>query len=279
MGGPGPLNTVVCSLLITLGAALPLGTVARGSVFGPVYQEILASFAGKESLSPCNIDERFGGQGASLRGVLGKKVEIEFCCEAFTTPRLRYVRMVSFAGQGYDVFNFLAVPAPGCNMPLFGADIVALPGGALAAIDFQPLSSSPDYFTSHAAYSTNADKFRAWQNSFPPGGELPAAAKKYFSPYALWTRLGPDSPVEASTARLQLALLDYCHAYTQLLDSTSSQGTTIASNSKSEDDSESFLSEYLTYRIENDPAKRLLVGAFGLEWTEAVLNDVLFKRC
>ena len=246
---------------------------------------MLASFGRVESLSRCAIDEKYGGGDAPVRGMLGKKVEIEFCCEAFTSPRLRHVRIVSFAGQGYDVFNFLAIPAAGCDLPIFGADIVTLPGGVIAAIDFQPLSSSPEYFSSHAAYLSNAELFRKWQGRFPPGGELPAAARQYFSPYALWTRFGAsgtggsgssdDGPAtrEATLDQVRAALLEYCNAYTSLLGST--PGGTLDPPRAA--DAEHFLAEYLSYRIENDPAKRLLVGAFGLEWTEAVLREVLFR--
>ena len=35
---------------------------------------------------------------------------------------------------------------------------------------------------------------------------------------------------------------------------------------------------YLEYRAVNDPAKRLLTAAFGKEWTEAVLYQVLFPQ-
>lgn len=40
--------------------------------------------------------------------------------------------------------------------------------------------------------------------------------------------------------------------------------------------SKAFLAEYLTYRIENDPAKNMLYGAFGKDWTTRALRTVIF---
>jgi phycoerythrobilin:ferredoxin oxidoreductase len=36
--------------------------------------------------------------------------------------------------------------------------------------------------------------------------------------------------------------------------------------------------EYIRYRLENDPARPMLRSLFGEEWTERVLENVLFPR-
>jgi len=180
--------------------------------------------------------------------------------------------MVSFCGKGYDVFNFLAIPAAEYDLPMFGADIVVLPGGVLAALDFQPLSSSAAHING-AAYQSNLHVFQKWQAEFIsfPGGAMPPAAQRYFSPHALWTRFGLESNSTVGMEKLQVALSEYCRAYCNAL--------TEANPSSAPDlGREKFLAEYLQYRVENDPAKNLLVGAFGAEWTEAALNQVLFPR-
>lgn len=41
---------------------------------------------------------------------------------------------------------------------------------------------------------------------------------------------------------------------------------------------EVFIDRYLKYRIENDPAKRLLQSAFGKRWTSNILEENVFAR-
>jgi hypothetical protein len=76
-----------------------------------------------QNLISVEIDPKF----ASAVGKLGKS-EISFKATAFKSELLRYVRVVSFVGQGYDVFNFLAIPREGVIIPILGIDFVCLPG-------------------------------------------------------------------------------------------------------------------------------------------------------
>ena len=146
--------------------------------------------------------------------------------------------------------------------------------------------------------------------------------QKFFSPYAVWTRLPAPAPAPVSTESSSSgsasaggssssssasgsvsvvggeggdnlmnvvgdAVDAYVRTYTSLLSSTvisghSESSSHSASNSASGSGSgsgsidEDFLRQYLTYRTVKDPAKRLLVGAFGGEWTERVLREVMF---
>jgi hypothetical protein len=178
----------------------PHTNLAPGSQFSTFCQPCLDHFA--PFMAPVDVDPRFS---ACAGAVAGGKVPVEFRASAFRGPLLRHVRVVSFTGEGYDVFNFLAVPAPGVALPLFGVDIVSLPraspspplccdaslpsfcvltissrsssGGSLAAIDFQPhvpdrvaLFQSPLYAPLHAPHA-------AWQALLPPGGDLPVDAQ------------------------------------------------------------------------------------------------------
>ena len=146
--------------------------------------------------------------------------------------------------------------------------------------------------------------------------------QKFFSPYAVWTRLPAPAPTPVSTEsdsgssasgsgssssssasvsvvggegevekggdNLMSVVGDavdaYVRTYTSLLSSTvvsessshSSGSVSGESGSGSGSIDEDFLRQYLTYRTVKDPAKRLLVGAFGGEWTERVLREVMF---
>lgn len=118
-------------------------------------------------------------------------------------------------------------------------------------------------FHTHPAYHSLQCCHHKWHTELPSGGELPLDAQRFFSPYALWTRL----PSIASVV-LENAVEDYVRTYAEVVDNS-------YSNTEYPID-ETFLSEYLEYRIVKDPAKRLLVGAFGEEWTEKVLREVMF---
>jgi Ferredoxin-dependent bilin reductase len=187
-----------------------------------------------------------------------------------------------------------------------------LTGGTLAAIDFQPQSGDSRVFDG-PAYKELSKYSSHWQESLPSGGEMPSEAQRYFSPYALWTRIpaptvsaaaggsasqagssdvhrpsnseGTPAAVSRSSEELMGDIrqsLDtfvrvyakQLHSIRQKRESTSSDNS-LPHTEKGGDD-ESFLSDYLNYRIDKDPAKRLLVGAFGAEWTEASLREVMF---
>ena len=250
--------------------------IPRESIFSAWYSEVTTLMNEKES-SWKNLDvpEEYGGGGSVKLGVLGPRgqgqKEIAFVSEAFKSNRLDYARMVSFSGCGYDVFNLLLMPSMDSCLPIFGADIVCLPGGALAAIDFQPSKdgcSECDYYDSKL-YAPYKDIFGKWQKKLPLGGELPEAAQKYFSPHAIWTRI--PAPLENNLVLFEdvrASLLECLSAYLDL----SNLGYDEAALKPNPE----FVEGYLRYRIENDPAKNLLVGAFGKAWTDSALEQILF---
>lgn len=249
--------------------------IPRESVFSSWYSEVLALVDAKDpGWKSLEIPGEYGGGGNAKIGVLGARgagqKEIAFVSEAFSSSRLEYARMVSFCGSGYDVFNLLLMPKLDSCLPIFGADIVCLPGGALAAIDFQPArdGSVGGYYESKL-YAPHKDIFAKWQKKLPPGGELPEAAQKYFSPHAIWTRIPP--PLESNvalTGDVKYSLLECLGAYLDDLNFDYGEASLKPDPA--------FLEGYLRYRIENDPAKNLLIGAFGKAWTDDVLEKVLF---
>jgi hypothetical protein len=101
------------------------------------------------------------------------------------------------------------------------------------------------------------------------GGDIQAETKRFFSPYAIWTRIPPDSQGDSSSSSSSSSssggadlmrivgegVDEYVRAYSDLLLEHST-----TSSKQSGGISEDFLAEYLSYRIEKDPAKRLLVG-------------------
>ena len=95
-------------------------------------------------------------------------------------------------------------------------------------------------------------------SNFWVGGDLREETKKFFSPYAVWTRLPALESDDDSTSIdegpmgiVGNAVEAYVRTYTTLFDSSNNSNNSI---------SEDFLSQYLEYRIDKDPAKRLLIG-------------------
>ena len=142
----------------------------------------------------------------------------------------------------------------------------------MAAIDFQPHVAERNLlFQTHPTYQSIATCHAKWQTKLPSGGDLPAEAQRYFSPYTLWTRIANDPSNDGLLKVYQeqddpwvvlgQALDEYVAAYATQLTSLSRATTAVGEIHAPMD--EQFLQDYLTYRIEKDPAKRLLVGRYG----------------
>ena len=249
--------------------------VPKESKFRGVYTDLLTLLESKEpGLQRIDIPSKYGGKEDGIVGKLGpsaKQTDIKFVTESYASEHLEYARMVSFCGGGYDVFNLLVMPKVEYNLPIFGADVVCLPGGALAAIDFQPArEGSNEYFRSYI-YDSYASKIGNFKKELPAGGDFPSAAERYFSPHALWTRI--PSLVEGGAAMTLVRDSIVCSfsSYLNLLDVNNNDENRVEFRPQVD-----FLRDYLRYRVENDPAKRLLTSAFGERWTELVLRSVLF---
>ena len=95
---------------------------APGSKFEKWYQNTILTLSNKETLTPIPISPEF----SSNMGLVGKS-SVTFNAKAWESDNLRYIRLVSFVGEGYDVFNFLAIPREGLDIPILGIDVVSLP--------------------------------------------------------------------------------------------------------------------------------------------------------
>lgn len=60
-------------------------------------------------------------------GSVGKKT-VTFQSTAYTSDNFEYLRFVSLNGNGFNVLNILALPKDRFDVPIFGVDIVSLPG-------------------------------------------------------------------------------------------------------------------------------------------------------
>lgn len=216
------------------------------------------------------------------------------------------------------VLNFVSFPSPYIQevdyknsgegeylgLPIFGADIVSLPGNKhLVAIDFQPVLPLVDsiggdgverklllptqyaHFESklqqiHSKYqSSNADSIPM----LPWGGDIPPQAMRFFSPYALWTRLGDENAMDTVNTSVWNAFQEYIDLYLELMRAVQDDvnaGNLRIVESTGDNGRENPVwkghIDYLEYRGTNDPARPMLQRLYGNEWSERVISEVLF---
>ena len=189
---------------------------------------------------------------------------------------------------GLHVLNLVIFPSTHYDLPIFGADIVSLPGDKhLVAIDLQPIrtrivshneTTNGELVLSERHLSRLRQLHSHYSQEFLCGGDIPDAAKRFFSPYALWTRLsGPNSVRVLQTSIFQ-CFQDYLALYIDILE----QAPSLLVDHEDEDGDfgDSIKRghyDYLSYRRTNDPARPLLKRLFGEEWSESLIAEVLFR--
>lgn len=217
-----------------------------------------------------------------------------------------------------QVLNFVLFPSPYIRevvhgndgngdfmgIPIFGADIVSLPGNKhLVAIDFQPVlpleesvdgtgdertSLLPERFAHYESkLQLLHSKYQVSNNDsiplLPWGGDIPTQAMRFFSPYALWTRLGDEHAMETVNTSVWEAFQEYTDLYLELMGAVQAEvnaGNLRVVASTGDNDIENTVwkgqMDYLEYRRTNDPARPMLIRLFGNEWSERVISEVLF---
>lgn len=239
----------------------------------------------------------------------GRRVRVEVRA-ARGASGLRYARYAALrtvdangddvvgAGTGaLHVLNLVLFPSTAAayaTVPIFGADLVSLPGDRhLVAIDAQPflLPSSSSPLPDNDDLRARLDALRervAEDDDLPWGGDVPEKARRFFSDGALWTRLGgPNNndddhvdPLTIIRSKVYDRFVEYLDLYLDVLRAAE------AAAAADDDDGSVTTSEreivegqtaYLDYRRENDPARPMLRGLYGEEWTERLINEVLFQ--
>ena len=233
-------------------------------------------------------------------------------------------------------------------LPILGMDLVTLPGGKhLIAIDFQPIlplleeDKYDDDDDDDESYNEKRNKnqrllfpkqngkyAQTYENKIqqlyekhvvgnqqdanniilPFGGEIPKQAARFFSPYALWTRLKSsdddyndgdnkrDNALCIIENQVYDAFCEYFDLYIDLLLDVQNDLEKVMIDSNDSGDGDRFFTtnirnenvedesivcqghyDYLAYRRENDPARPMLTRLYGNEWAEQMISDVLFK--
>ena len=219
--------------------------------------------------------------------------------------------------DGIQVLNFVVLPNADTNLPVLGIDLVSLPGSKhLLLLDAQPMvapnpheSRWKDWYKTHVIVEDKNNKEEEDKDEplkFAWGGDFPETVKQYVSKYALWTRLqnivppeekdtddentttttnnyDNDTPsitaIDVIQGDIFVAFQEHLDTYLELLE----QYTTTADDDDNNIEIVSIAGDnnqpsYLDYRRNNDPAKPMLNALFGKEWTQSLLDDVLFPQ-
>ncbi len=230
-------------------------TSAAFSIFEPAPYSIDNDFLFRESM--------FGSSSNP------KKVILETW--GFKTDKIRQARCACLqAGEKTSVMNLVISPFNNYDLPFFGADFVTLPNGHLIALDLQPALKDDVIHTQYVSSKLRSIHAN-WQSKIPSGGEIPVAARQYFSPGFLWSRipLGEDGDQLISKV-VKPAFDEYLNFFLDLVINAKTipheRSLKLLNGQK----------EYMRYRAEKDPARGMLRGFFGNLWTERYINNILF---
>lgn len=209
------------------------------------------------------------------------------------------------------VLNFVIFPNHDYPLPLpvLGIDLVTLPGMKhLIAIDFQPIASSSievsdtddgtgifPSWTKYKPFEMELERIHEkyvlqHRDVLPWGGDIPPKASRFFSKYALWTRLQGEDAIDIIQTHVFEAFQAYFDLYLDMMTFAQCNDAMESNQDVSSDNVNDAMSkmdqkiliqngtiDYLKYRKENDPARPMLTRLYGSEYTEELLSQVLFE--
>lgn len=238
----------------------------------PKYDEILASILNlvKDGLvlAPYDVPQHLQHKQSTV-GKGAKSQDAKVVVEAYSAPKFRQIRSALVTTTGpTQVLNFVMYPDPSYDLPIFGVDLVSLPGGHIICIDFQPAAPISEHPQLLKHYDEVKHISKKWSELLPSGGDLPKGVADYFSPHVIWSR-AKDSQIVDTVGKD--ALLEYLKCYLNAAEAATKVGDS------------SFLQvleaghiSYSRYRRINDPGRGMLGYLFGVEWTEDLIENVLF---
>ena len=208
-------------------------------------------------LEPYHLPAELGYVEGRLEG---EKLIIENRC--YQTPQFRKIHLeLAKVGPMLDILHCVMFPRPNYALPMFGTDIVAGKGKVSAAIaDLSPLNPSRILSESYRSQLQDLpiDQFSD-PREIPEWGDI-------FSEFCLFVR--PSSIEEESR------FLDIVESYMEIHCKLA-----VASEPVSAAEEEKVLAAqmyYCTQQQQNDKTRRILEKAFGQDWAEHYMTEVLF---
>ena len=184
--------------------------------------------------------------------------------------RINLARAVCIKSESYSVLNFLIIPKNIYNIPFFGVDFVTLPNLHLIVLDFQPSLPLEKQFDKELLKKLINLK-NSCHEIVPRAEKMSDKVENFFSPGVIWSKLPKDCESDnLISGQIYKSFKDYFNLYLKIL----------FESIQVQNDLQNQISMgqklYLEYRRENDPARPMLNTLFGKEFTEELINDVLF---
>ena len=206
-------------------------------------------------LSPYQIPEGLGYVEGKLEG---ERLVIENVC--YQTPQFRKLHLeLAQVGNNLDILHCVMFPRAEYGLPIFGADLVGSTKGGISAaiIDLSPVTSDRTLSTGYSSELQKLPPHNFSQvRSIPEWGDI-------FSPFCLFIR--PSNPTEEEDflVRVDQYLAIHC---TQAIQGSPEPTNTYLPGQ-----------QYYCYKQQqNDKTRRVLEKAFGQEWAENYMTQMLF---
>ncbi|MBK16449.1 MAG: phycoerythrobilin:ferredoxin oxidoreductase [Prochlorococcus sp. SP3034] len=185
--------------------------------------------------------------------------------------KINLARAVCINSPTYEVLNFLIIPNTIYNVPFFGVDFVTLPNLHLLVLDFQPSLPIEKQFDKDLL-GTIIKMKNTYHQVVPYGGKMPSEVDKFFSPGLIWSKLPKNSKSNDLIAnQIYSAFQEYLNLYLEILFASNKIQIELESKIKQGQNS------YLNYRKAKDPARPMLTNLFGKEFTEELIENILFS--
>ena len=169
------------------------------------------------------------------------------------------------------MLNFLIIPNTTYNFPFLGVDFVSLPKSHLLVLDFQPSLKVEKQFDSDLLEKLLKLK-KLCHSSLPVAEQMSEDVARFFSPGLIWSRLPKENDSDYLIENhLYHSFKEYLNLYLKTL---------FESNEVSHGLQQDLINgqnDYLNYRRDNDPARPMLSSLFGKDFTESLINKVLFS--
>lgn len=217
---------------------------------------IVNSWQNYLDLSPFTLPEGLGYVEGKLEG---EKLVIENRC--YQSPQFRKMHLeLAKVGTSLDILHCVMFPYPEYELPMFGCDIVAGKAGVSAAIvDLSPTNAERVLSQEYLGLLGDYDFSFSQQRDLPEWGDI-------FSSLCLFIRPTNEEEEKEFLRRVADFLKVHCQQ-AKLMSPLSAEMSKIYLEGQK---------YYCTKQQQNDKTRRVLEKAFGNEWAEKYMTQVLF---
>lgn len=207
-------------------------------------------------LEPYEMPEDLGYVEGTLEG---ERITIENCC--FQTREFRKLHLeLAQVGQSLDILHCVMFPRSQFELPMFGADLVGGRGQlGMAIADLSPIARSEQLPTYRTALDQLPELTFSQPRTFPQWGDI-------FSSDCLFVRPAGAEEEQKIIDRIGDFLTIHCRQSRNMEPVPRDREEGLMAGQK----------RYCQQQLQNDKTRRVLEKAFGNEWAERYMTQVLF---